>query len=320
MGYIYKITNKINQKIYIGLTRDTIEERWKNHIKKAKEYPNRYLYDAMNHYGYENFTIEEIESCDNSILDEREIYWISYYNSTNPDIGYNLTSGGGGGNTWKLNSHKLETGEKIRQAHLGENYVPITKEALEKDILNKLTMEEICQKYHCSHVTLSRRCKEFFGQYLSELRTIDNSGQFVKIDINKEQLYKDIVECKLTIEEIGQKYFVSASTITNRSKEYFGKTPREIRGTIIQKKEREYQNYEQLCLDRKARAQKGSESPVFITINYQELEEYLQNNQNSTCEQTALIFNMSKPTLIKRIKEKYQMTFKEYKNYVKSKN
>ena len=58
MGYIYKITNTINNKIYIGQTSKTIEERFKAHISKAKQHINRYLYDAMNHYGYENFIIE----------------------------------------------------------------------------------------------------------------------------------------------------------------------------------------------------------------------------------------------------------------------
>ena len=58
MGYIYKITNLINNKLYIGQTKKTIEERFKAHIKVARQHKNRYLYDAMNKYGYENFKIE----------------------------------------------------------------------------------------------------------------------------------------------------------------------------------------------------------------------------------------------------------------------
>lgn len=53
------------------------------HIKKAKQHANRYLYDAMNKYGYDNFIPSEIEECDDSLLDEREMYWIAYYNTTN---------------------------------------------------------------------------------------------------------------------------------------------------------------------------------------------------------------------------------------------
>lgn len=61
MGYIYKITNNINQKIYIGKTSQSIDKRFRSHINNARNHINRYLYDAMNKYGYENFTIEEIE-------------------------------------------------------------------------------------------------------------------------------------------------------------------------------------------------------------------------------------------------------------------
>ena len=58
MGYIYKIINLSNQKIYIGQTKKTIEERFQSHLKLAKNHVNRYLYDAMNKYGYNNFIIE----------------------------------------------------------------------------------------------------------------------------------------------------------------------------------------------------------------------------------------------------------------------
>lgn len=62
MGFIYKITNLINGKVYVGFTEKTIQERWLAHTKKAKVKTNRYLYDAMNKYGYENFSITEVDS------------------------------------------------------------------------------------------------------------------------------------------------------------------------------------------------------------------------------------------------------------------
>ena len=100
MGYIYKITNKVNNKVYIGQTAKTIEERFAAHLRNATNKVNRYLYDAMNHYGYENFTVEQLEVSKKSLLDEREIYWINFYKSNNPDYGYNMTIGGGGGDTF----------------------------------------------------------------------------------------------------------------------------------------------------------------------------------------------------------------------------
>ena len=93
MGYIYKIVNDINDKVYIGKTEFNIEKRFKEHCKDSqKRYENRPLYKAMNKYGIEHFSIEKIEECNN--LEEREIYWIKYYNSF--ENGYNATLGGDG--------------------------------------------------------------------------------------------------------------------------------------------------------------------------------------------------------------------------------
>ena len=94
MGYIYKITNNINGKVYIGKTTKTVEERWKGHLKK-KNYKKNKFYNALNKYGIDNFTIEEIEECDDDLLNEQEIYWINFYNSY--ENGYNSTGGGDGG-------------------------------------------------------------------------------------------------------------------------------------------------------------------------------------------------------------------------------
>lgn len=96
MPYIYKITNKINNKVYIGKTLDTVEKRWKEHCRDSqkKNIRNRPLYSAMNKYGFNNFIIEEIEQCNEEALNEREQYWIEYFGSFK--YGYNATLGGDG--------------------------------------------------------------------------------------------------------------------------------------------------------------------------------------------------------------------------------
>ena len=96
MGYIYKITNQINGKMYIGKTEETIEKRFKEHCRdyKKERCEKRPLYDAMNKYGIENFIIEEVEKVDDNILGEREQYWIEYYGTFHD--GYNATKGGDG--------------------------------------------------------------------------------------------------------------------------------------------------------------------------------------------------------------------------------
>lgn len=96
MPYIYKITNLINQKIYIGKTIKTIEERWNIHWQDSKKQniSNRPLYRAFHKYGKENFKIEILEECNLEDLNNREIYWIEKLGSFK--YGYNATIGGDG--------------------------------------------------------------------------------------------------------------------------------------------------------------------------------------------------------------------------------
>jgi group I intron endonuclease len=114
--FIYKTTNLINGKIYIGKC-----------SKKNKKASDIYLGSgnlikrAIKKYGKENFIREIIEDniSDNDILKIREIYWIDFYNSTNKDIGYNITKGGEG----QLGiTRSQETRDKISKANSGENH------------------------------------------------------------------------------------------------------------------------------------------------------------------------------------------------------
>lgn len=94
MGYIYKITNVINNKMYIGQTVKTVEKRFTQHKNNSnKSYFSQIaLYKAFNKYGIENFKCETIEEISNELLDEREKYWIEYYDTYFD--GYNSTLGG----------------------------------------------------------------------------------------------------------------------------------------------------------------------------------------------------------------------------------
>lgn len=87
---VYKITNKINNKIYIGQTTKNNEEYFGS---------GTIIIKAIAKYGKDNFLREILETCiSKEHLDEREKYWISFYNSTNRNIGYNVSIGGTGGN------------------------------------------------------------------------------------------------------------------------------------------------------------------------------------------------------------------------------
>ena len=94
IGYIYQIVNKCNGKAYVGQTID-LERRKMNHfsdLKKGKHF-NPYLQKAYNKYGVDNFDFIVIEECNETLLDEREEYWIQKLCTRKPN-GYNILPGG----------------------------------------------------------------------------------------------------------------------------------------------------------------------------------------------------------------------------------
>lgn len=122
MNIIYKITNQVNHKIYIGKTSRDIVERFKEHKIEANRYKNQRktfeyesrLYPAMLKYGFENFSIEIIEKLKESDdINEKEKYYIKILNSTDSNIGYNISQGGLGGALFKGHKHSIKSKKQI---------------------------------------------------------------------------------------------------------------------------------------------------------------------------------------------------------------
>lgn len=116
-GSIYKITNLLNGKTYIGQTTQPIEKRFKSHCYKDG---CTKLYNAMKKYGKKNFSIDLVESIETDSekdlhkqLDKRESFYIRDYDSINN--GYNIRDGGQG-NYIMTDEHK----RKISEAQKGE--------------------------------------------------------------------------------------------------------------------------------------------------------------------------------------------------------
>lgn len=95
---VYKITNKLNNKHYIGITSKGISARIKEHIYTAERDPVFPIHRALNKYGKDNFTFELLDFSCNSWeeLTEKEKYYINLYKSNDREFGYNLTEGGDG--------------------------------------------------------------------------------------------------------------------------------------------------------------------------------------------------------------------------------
>ena len=148
MGFIYKIINKINNKIYIGQTCRDLQTRWREHKSRATCEYSSYLYNAMTKYGAENFIIEPIEEVQTDLLDEKEIYWIAFYDSNNSKVGYNLTMGGQGKKNYRA--------DKIRELWDCGNSVGEIVKILQCD---KSTVREalLSHETYSVHESLSRR-------------------------------------------------------------------------------------------------------------------------------------------------------------------
>lgn len=112
---IYKITNKVNGKVYIGQTIN-FRKRSKEHFSTLRKnvHRNPYLQHSYNKYGEDAFQISAIRICSHEELDELEIHYIKKYNSLNKNVGYNMLTGG--------NERRIvpeEVKKKIGLAHKG---------------------------------------------------------------------------------------------------------------------------------------------------------------------------------------------------------
>lgn len=123
MYRIYKITNKKTNKIYIGQTNKSPEDRLNEHIMNAENGKMFHLSKAIRKYGKENFIIETIDyALNKNDINEKEIYWIKELKANNRLYGYNMTAGGEGGNTYlcKTEEEMKEIKQKISIKNKGK--------------------------------------------------------------------------------------------------------------------------------------------------------------------------------------------------------
>ena len=195
-GKIYKYTNLINNKVYIGQTKQTLELRHQKHLNQLND--NTYFHRAILKYGVDNFQMELLE--DNipfEILDEKEKYWIKYYDSFyTTGKGYNLTEGGQwGSGTQILTSSQADDIKKL--------------------IINsELKFVDIAKKYNVSTSCISdiNTGRSFIEPNLNyPLRDAPENS-----DINEQNIIiiVDLLKnTKLTFEEIARQNHIKVYTV-----------------------------------------------------------------------------------------------------------
>jgi group I intron endonuclease len=167
---VYKIENALNNKMYIGQSID-VHSRWGYHIRALNNgtHYNDHLQRAWNKYGQDNFVFSVIERCSELDLDNKEMYYISKFDTTNCECGYNLTFGGEGGvptDEVRAKKSRALSGENNPMfGRIGElNPVYGTKKTAEQ-IQNMIDSRWTDEKRHENSCRVSGRNNPMFGKF-----------------------------------------------------------------------------------------------------------------------------------------------------------
>lgn len=204
-GKIYKITNKINGKIYVGQTEKSLKERFQKHCWNTSEndkyHTNMAIKKAIRKYGRENFTIELVEdNIAKSKLDEREVYWIAYYDSFY--TGYNCTKGGQNGATRPCKLSPSEEEEVIEAKYLGFS----SKEISEVYGIDKTSVANIFKRHN---LKMPNR------RNLADRINKDEFIKYIRSNPTMEQVENKFKICRCSIYNLIKKYNIEYNFSTS---------------------------------------------------------------------------------------------------------
>lgn len=209
-GYIYKIWNDINDKLYYGQTIRTVLDRWKQHKYTAHTNKKLTLYRAMSKYGEENFHIEEIEKHQAltkeeliSILNDREIYYITTNNTIVP-YGYNMTFGG--------NQTSIYNTKRVDVYDSTGNFIMECKSIKEASILFNTNSSTIGYCCNGIYVPKNEYIFRFHGDLFDEYRVIPIS-EIKKIKVFQFDLSGRLIAEYPSVIEASNSLKISTSSI-----------------------------------------------------------------------------------------------------------
>jgi len=206
--YIYKITNTINNKIYIGQTIGTIEKRFHQHKinSKTKNYP---LYNAFKKYGIENFTITKICKCNNiEELNELEEFLIQEMGCLSPN-GYNLASGGSNFKHNKETKQKMsniaknrsvETKKKTGKAGKGRKCSDKTRKKISDSLKGRKCSDEARKNMSDAKKKMTDETKQKLREINKGKKLSEEHKQKISNSMKGKNKKGEIQECIITKE------------------------------------------------------------------------------------------------------------------------
>ena len=213
MRGIYKWTNLINGKKYIGKAEDVARRKrgYKDELKKGSD---RYIIKALRKYGFENFSFEVIEKvAEGDNILEREQYWMNYYNSQDKHFGYNIL------NANETPGEKYSIGSKNNKARLNEEMV---REIRTSIFIDEQAPKDVYQTYK-NVISWDAFCKAYRGETWKNVDTtmiVDLTSRIKRRGVKKAKLTKEDVLSIRSRYDSGEsvtEIFKSYSEVCNRN-------------------------------------------------------------------------------------------------------
>lgn len=198
-GIIYKVTNIINNKIYIGQTINSLNNRKKRHYNHIND--GSYFHNALLKYEKENWKWEQIDTAySREELDKKEKYWIEFYDTfDNKEKGYNLTSGGE-----HNKSYSFETRKKIGIGNKGKIITKECKEKISKALKGRIFSNE--HKRNLSKALCGKNNGMYGKKHSIETKLkISNSCKGRKLNDHQIKIIKQTHAGKFVSEETRKK-------------------------------------------------------------------------------------------------------------------